>query len=217
MVEELTPLMREFLREFSKQPGLVDRFYFTGGTALAHYYLHHRLSVDLDFFSLAKFDSQATLAFVSEWLQSRNAVLNAREVGDVQIYEMRFPDGYNLKVDFAHYPYKQVEPTTLIDGIAVDSKLDIAVNKAVAISQRTDVKDFVDLYFLLKEYSIYTLHELSNIKFRRDYDLMLLASDLIKVKRFEYMPNMLVPLSLKELKTFYLDLSKNLGGHATSQ
>ena len=216
MAEELTPLMREFLREFSKQPELVDRFYFTGGTALAHYYLHHRSSVDLDFFSLAKFDSQTTTAFVSKWSETRNAVLNAREVGDVQIYEMRFPDGYNLKVDFAYYPYKQVESTTLVDAIAVDSKLDIAVNKVVAVSQRTDVKDFVDLYFLLKEYSIYTLHDLSNMKFRRDYDLMLLASDLIKVKRFDYMPNMLVPSSLEELKAFYLDLSKNLGGHATS-
>lgn len=90
---------------------------------------------------------------MSKWSETRKAVLNAREVGDVQVYDMRFPDGYNLKVDFAYYPCKQVESTTLVDAITVGSKLDIAVNKTVASSQRTDVKDFVDLYFLLDDWS----------------------------------------------------------------
>ncbi len=215
MVKELTLQMEDFLKEFSQHSKLANKFYFTGGTALAYYYLHHRVSVDLDFFSTDKIEPQETLNFVTAWSQNRGAILNTREVGDVQIYEMRFPNDYTLKVDFAHYPYKQIEPTNLFDGIMVDSKKDIAVNKVVAVSQRTDVKDFVDLYYLLKEYSIYNLHELSNIKFRRDYDLMLLASDLTKIKHFDYLPKMLTDLTLDELKIFYLDLWNNVGGHAT--
>ncbi len=46
----LTPLQKEFLEVFA---GLADQsqFYLTGGTALAEYYLGHRLSFDLDFFT----------------------------------------------------------------------------------------------------------------------------------------------------------------------
>ena len=46
----LTALQKEFLSVFS---GLSDQaqFYLTGGTALAEYYLGHRLSIDLDFFT----------------------------------------------------------------------------------------------------------------------------------------------------------------------
>ena len=47
----LTPLQRRVLTSFF-QKGLGERgFYLTGGTALAEFYLHHRYSDDLDFFT----------------------------------------------------------------------------------------------------------------------------------------------------------------------
>jgi hypothetical protein len=46
----LTPLQRRFLDAFSKTE-LTKDFFLTGGTALAHFYLQHRLSEDLDFFT----------------------------------------------------------------------------------------------------------------------------------------------------------------------
>ena len=46
----LTPFQSAFLKAFSQSP-LNDRFYLTGGTALAAFYLQHRLSEDLDFFT----------------------------------------------------------------------------------------------------------------------------------------------------------------------
>ena len=45
----LTPLKRDFLRQFA---GRNQAFYLTGGSALGIFYLEHRLSYDLDFFSL---------------------------------------------------------------------------------------------------------------------------------------------------------------------
>ena len=36
-------------------------FYLTGGTALSEYYLHHRLSEDLDFFSEQEIDTLYSL------------------------------------------------------------------------------------------------------------------------------------------------------------
>jgi len=46
----LTPIQRTFISAFSTLPDQVQ-FYLAGGTALAEYYLGHRLSFDLDFFT----------------------------------------------------------------------------------------------------------------------------------------------------------------------
>ncbi len=51
----LTPDQKRLLEYISKDPKITDKFYLTGGTALAEFYLQHRLSEDLDFFSETEF------------------------------------------------------------------------------------------------------------------------------------------------------------------
>ena len=51
----LTKNQKKFLDFFKKSPHLVKNFYFTGGTCLAEFYLKHRMSEDLDFFSENEF------------------------------------------------------------------------------------------------------------------------------------------------------------------
>ena len=46
----LTPIERSFIAAFATLPDQAQ-FYLAGGTALAEYYLGHRLSFDLDFFT----------------------------------------------------------------------------------------------------------------------------------------------------------------------
>lgn len=46
----LTPKQLEFLELAQSQPQLTQRFYLTGGTALAEFYLKHRFSEDIDLF-----------------------------------------------------------------------------------------------------------------------------------------------------------------------
>jgi predicted nucleotidyltransferase component of viral defense system len=46
----LTTFQVEFIRAFSKT-SLKDAFFLTGGTALSEFYLQHRISDDLDFFT----------------------------------------------------------------------------------------------------------------------------------------------------------------------
>ena len=55
-IQILTKEQQIILSEISKNPFFND-FYFTGGTALSAFYLKHRYSEDLDFFSENKFDS----------------------------------------------------------------------------------------------------------------------------------------------------------------
>lgn len=59
-----------------------------------------------------------------------------------------------VKVDFVCYQYPWISETLLIDGIRFASKKDIAAMKLNAISGRGSKKDFIDLYFLLKEFSL---------------------------------------------------------------
>jgi len=54
-IQILTARQKKVLSFVKENPYLTDRFYFTGGTALSYYYLHHRLSEDLDFFSEKEF------------------------------------------------------------------------------------------------------------------------------------------------------------------
>lgn len=44
------------LLDFFATTSLIKKFYLTGGTALSFFYLHHRLSIDLDFFSDTRFE-----------------------------------------------------------------------------------------------------------------------------------------------------------------
>jgi len=46
----LSPNQTRLLEIIANDKEICHRFYLTGGTALAEFYLHHRLSEDLDFF-----------------------------------------------------------------------------------------------------------------------------------------------------------------------
>lgn len=50
---------KNILLLLSKEKVITENFYLSGGTALAEFYLGHRLSEDLDFFSEKEFDPDA--------------------------------------------------------------------------------------------------------------------------------------------------------------
>ncbi len=58
----LTPVQSSFMAQFATLPDQ-EQFYLAGGTALAEYYLGHRLSFDLDFFT-----GEATLILPQSYL-----------------------------------------------------------------------------------------------------------------------------------------------------
>jgi predicted nucleotidyltransferase component of viral defense system len=137
-----------FLQKFA-QSDLKDSFRFTGGTALSAFYLEHRLSEDLDFFSSEK----VPLFMLEGWLKTLNFISDSSYTKqfDRNIFSIQFKDSSLLKVEFAYYPLKNIEDTYLIEGLRVDSFLDIIVNKLCAIADRMDAKDYVDIYQAFKK------------------------------------------------------------------
>lgn len=207
---DFTPKQQIIFEEFKQSDFLRQNFYFTGGTALSAVYLHHRLSDDLDFFSQEKFDTLPIVNLVTEWGRKLKFKINSREEEVVRVFLLQFKDKEKLKVDFGYYPYKRLRPGQVIDSVEIDSLFDIAVNKLQTTHQRNNVKDFVDLYFLLKQFTVWDLIEGVRVKFRMEVDPYTISTACLKTEKFDSLPKMLTPLDLAELKSFYTDLAKKL-------
>lgn len=205
-----THIQKLIFDEFASNPRLSKNFYFTGGTALSAVYLHHRESEDLDFFSENEFDSTEVEFFIeniSQRLQAKPILIQRERT---RIYRLMKGKDLTIKVDFAYYPYKRIKKGVRVEGAIVDSLQDIATNKLHTVTSRTEVKDFVDLYFLLKNFTFWDLLYGVEHKFKMKLDLVWLAADFLKVDQFEYLPKMLLPLTLEELKEFYKDQAKKI-------
>jgi predicted nucleotidyltransferase component of viral defense system len=153
----LTAEQKSLLRSFSGSD-LRFSFYLTGGTALSAFYLSHRLSEDLDFFSEEQIDIEPVLAFLK----------SVPDVGDIQyerkfdrkMFILRHTSGQVLKVEFTTYPFKRCEEGLAVEEISVDSLKDILVNKTMALTDRKDPKDYVDLFYGFKNRPGMDLREL---------------------------------------------------------
>ena len=191
---------------------LKKQFYFTGGTVLSSFYLQHRYSEDLDFFSENKYDDKEILSIINLWAKKYKFTYKAQLNQVVYMFDLVFKNKKALKLDFGYYPYKRVEKGRFIDGIEIDSLFDIAINKLATVNQRSSVKDFVDLYYLLDTFTIWDLIQGVKIKFRMEIDHWILASDMMYViEKFKFLPKMIKPLSLDNLKKFYRQKAKELG------
>lgn len=210
-IQYATPEQKIILGEIAKNEFLRSNFYFTGGTALSYCYLHHRYSDDLDFFSQKKFDTQTILILLEDLSRQYHFTYKTRFVEVVLISNLTFNNKAELKLDFSYYPYKKMEKEIEINGLKVDSLLDIAINKLLTISQRDEVKDFTDLYFLLQKFSLWDLQYGVKTKFNMEVEPHLLASDFLKVEDFEYLPRMIKPLTVEKLKSFFREQAKELG------
>jgi len=212
-VQVLTREQQIILSEVSKE-SYFTIFYFTGGTALSAFYLQHRYSEDLDFFSEDKFDIRRVESIIDVLSKKYNFEYTSEFIEIVQIFMIKFKNKEPLKADFATYPYRKIEKEKVFDGIKVDSLIDIAVNKLHTVNQRTTVKDFVDLYFLLHRFSFWDLREGIRIKFRQKLEPFIFASDFLKVEEFDTLPRMIKPLTLDELKSFFRKKAKEIGKSA---
>jgi len=145
----LTKIQEQFLAYFGKSE-LSKYFYFTGGTALSYVYLQHRRSYDLDFFTDNKtaLDINAILFFLHSIAEIKK--INYEAIYDRRLFLISSPDE-SLKVEFTFYPFKNIAPRRKVGDLWVDSLEDIFVNKLAALADRNEVKDIMDIYFILRE------------------------------------------------------------------
>ena len=143
----LTEDQKLLLEHFRVSP-LAQDFYLTGGTALSAFFLHHRQSDDLDFFSEAPVGIEEVLGFVKSLPQISDVEYEKKY--DRKIFILRFPSAKVLKVEFTTYPFARLEKGPVVEKIQIDSLRDILANKLVALTDRRDAKDYLDLYCVFK-------------------------------------------------------------------
>lgn len=208
----LTPLQKRFLALVLKEPYLLKRFYWTGGTVLAEHYLQHRESEDIDLFS----EHDIHLPSINKFVGISAARLGAKKVAHrrflgLHSYMYDLPTT-TLKVDFNFYPFPRINVGKNWKGLAIDSLEDIAVNKIQTMSTKARARDFVDLYFVLQkeDFSLKRLISLAKAKFDWDIDSFQLGETMARVVTHHDLPTMLVPFDRKDMENFFLELAKSL-------
>jgi len=151
---ELTAWQKIAIKVLSSS-SLKDKFYWTGGTLLSCYYLHHRLSFDLDFFSQEKFGFDEINPVVTE-IKTKGKFKKVEFKKIYDRYEFLFFGKESLKIEFVYYNHekKSLKKREKFMGVFIDSLDDIAANKLVALLDRSEPKDVFDLYFIFTKTKI---------------------------------------------------------------
>lgn len=149
---ELTNIQKTVLNELAKSE-LKDDLYWTGGTALAFFYLQHRLSYDIDLFS----DQIIEYSKLKDLVSSISNTLNLNNIQEKKIFdrwEFIISNGQESRVDFVIYDFKNIKPRNDWQGVKVDSFEDMIANKTMALIDRNDPKDAFDIYYILTKYNL---------------------------------------------------------------
>lgn len=133
----------ELIRELQAD-AVFEKFTLVGGTALS-LQIGHRMSMDIDFFSKEEFDPQELLEHLEQQYDFREQYRHKNTLKGIV---------NGISVDLLRHNYDYVVPPKSVGGITMASKQDIAAMKVNAITgDGTRVKDFIDIYFLLKDFS----------------------------------------------------------------
>lgn len=200
------------LTAFGQTP-IAHSFYLTGGTALAAFYLHHRYSVDLDFFTADPTAlSQVSSAMIAVAKQIGAEVTFTRTLGTFLECFLRRQDNERVEMDFAQDTPYRLAPVeqNAVYNIQVDNLTDVAANKLSALFDRAEPKDFVDVYFLCQE--AFSFMELLNQARNKHVgiDDYWLAVALRRVTQVEFLPLMIKPVTVEQLREFFLEHAKQL-------
>ncbi len=178
MEERLVNILKLRDKVLKALNGKLDTFFLGGGTALSLFYLHHRESFDLDFFSkeFSENKIKKVISIIENSLQVKTKggqVLTSKD--SVKVFRFYVLTGVqlnkdkDLKIEFIEDVHRLIEPYNIVtDGIQVFSQENIYLRKICALcgvrafqdeagktifkGGRQEAKDLFDVYFLSTEF-----------------------------------------------------------------
>lgn len=202
----LTPFQKEVFFAVIREKLIRDNFYFSGGTALAEFYLKHRYSEDLDFFTDREFSYSQILAALKTRMDNLGVdSFESRSAGGAKLFFLKKANTTKLKVEFNYFPFRRLKKGQEFQGMAIDSLLDIVANKLNAILSRRHARDYIDLYFIFKSETFSWPEIISKVKkkFGWQIDLLDLATRIDQIDKLHDYPKMIKQLSRTEMINFY--------------
>lgn len=193
---ELLHLVQKFKREF----------YLVGGTAIA-LHIGHRQSIDFDLFKMKKLYH---LRIINKISDNNYAYTISRRVdeqlnliiNDVMFTFLEYP--FNIKADYLFESY-----------IKLPSLLQLSAMKAYALGRRSKWKDYVDLFFVMKNhYSISDIINEANSIFNELFSEKLFRAQLCYFEDIDYSEevNYIIenPPSQNEIQDFLCEKAINI-------
>ena len=207
----LLPIQQVALRVLADVPDQAA-FYLTGGTALSEFYLGHRLSFDLDMFTVEAplvlpFSRQVEQRFAAEGWGVKVARRFQHYV-EIVVYK----EAGSLRIDFAwDTPHRFAPPVLSAYGIYVNDWDDLVAEKVLAYYGRAEPRDAVDLYFLLEKEPLERLLRLAAEK-DCGFDRYWFAIALRQIDSFPDEPErwpvkVLLPWDPRRLKQTFRDIA----------
>jgi len=189
----LLPLLKLFNKEF----------YLVGGTAVA-LQIGHRYSIDFDLFTYNNI--------------KRKSIKNLLEKNNFSIQNVLFEDSIQLhciinhvKVTFFQFPHKIKAEINFKNIIKIPDLLTLSAMKAFALGSRGKWKDYVDLFFILKNYlSFEQISASAKLIFGEAFNEKLFKQqltyfdDVSFMEEVEYLSN---PISENEIKEFLTEIA----------
>ena len=127
----------------------------------------HRKSIDLDLFGTIESDDIT----ISKILNSLGKTQLIKKTPNIQIYVVN-----GIKVDIVNYHYPWIQAACEDDQLRLAGKKDIEAMKLAAITGRGNKKDFIDIYFLLKEFTLKEMLAFYNEKYQDGASFLVLKS-----------------------------------------
>ncbi len=125
-----------------------NEFYLAGGTGLA-LQIGHRDSIDFDFFSSNSFDPNKLIERLLAIFGHKSFTVTQIEKNTLSILL-----NSEIKISFMTYDYPLLNSFIQTEFLNIASIPDIACMKLSAIMQRSALKDYADLYEIMKIYSL---------------------------------------------------------------
>jgi hypothetical protein len=191
--KQLLPFLKKFKRNY----------YLVGGTAIA-LYVGHRKSIDFDLFTYSPLNKKK----ISNEIHKLNTEVQPLFFdADQQHFLIN-----GVKFTFFYYPYPIEHAEKFWDIISLPSLLDLAAMKAFALGRRSKWKDYVDMYFILKDYySMEQIIERARFYFPDQISEKLFRNQLAFHKDIDYTEEVDYmignPPSDKEIKDFLIEVA----------
>jgi len=179
-----------------------DDFGLAGGTAIA-LQIGHRRSIDYDLFTNKNFDHDEVRNRIRQLYQIQSTLVENPEELTILVS--------NMKVTFLTYPFEIDYSETFENIIKLPNVITLSAMKAFALGKRAKWKDYVDLFFILKEHKLSDItsraggifgHEFNERLFREQLSYY---QDIDYSETIDYMENKYVPD--EKIKSFLSDIS----------
>ncbi len=166
--KKLLPIIKE----------LSANFYLVGGTAIA-LHIGHRESIDFDLFTYSKFSNLKIRNLLDKRVKISKTLINELDQYTVMVN--------GVKITCLCYPFKVKSNIKPNDIIFMPDLLALAAMKAYALNRRAKWKDYVDLYFILKDYhSLEEIIKKAESIFKKEFSRKNFLSALSYFKDIDY-------------------------------